>query len=57
VAEKGLEGLVAKRLSGPYRPGERDWTKVKNRGYWHYPPLEREAEMRAGDRTAPSWRW
>jgi bifunctional non-homologous end joining protein LigD len=28
----GLEGLVCKRLSSPYRPGRRssDWTKIKN---------------------------
>lgn len=28
----GLEGVVAKRLGSPYRPGQRsaDWTKVKN---------------------------
>jgi ATP-dependent DNA ligase len=46
VSEKGLEGLVAKRLSGRYRPGERDWTKVKNRAYWRY-EMEREAAIRA----------
>ena len=30
--ENGLEGVVAKRLAGPYRPGVRspDWRKVKN---------------------------
>jgi bifunctional non-homologous end joining protein LigD len=30
--ENGLEGVVAKRLTGPYRPGLRspDWRKVKN---------------------------
>jgi bifunctional non-homologous end joining protein LigD len=29
----GLEGVVAKRLASPYRPGERsrDWLKIKNR--------------------------
>jgi bifunctional non-homologous end joining protein LigD len=36
VVERGLEGLVAKRLPAPYRPGERDWIKVKNRDYWRY---------------------
>jgi bifunctional non-homologous end joining protein LigD len=32
TAEHGLEGVVAKRLDSPYRPGERtaDWVKVKN---------------------------
>ena len=31
TAENGLEGVVAKRRSSPYRPGRRspDWTKVK----------------------------
>jgi len=30
--QMGLEGVVAKRLNSPYRPGKRsaDWTKVKN---------------------------
>jgi bifunctional non-homologous end joining protein LigD len=32
TAERGLEGLLAKRLDAPYRPGERSrqWLKVKN---------------------------
>jgi bifunctional non-homologous end joining protein LigD len=32
AAEHGLEGIVAKRLDSPYRPGERgaEWLKVKN---------------------------
>ena len=25
----GLEGLVAKKLADPYRPGQRDWLKIK----------------------------
>jgi bifunctional non-homologous end joining protein LigD len=31
-SEQGLEGIVAKRLASPYRPGKRsrDWLKVKN---------------------------
>ncbi len=31
-AEQGLEGIVAKRLDSPYRPGKRgrEWLKVKN---------------------------
>jgi bifunctional non-homologous end joining protein LigD len=30
--EQGLEGIVAKRLDSPYRPGKRgrDWLKIKN---------------------------
>jgi bifunctional non-homologous end joining protein LigD len=34
VHQLGLEGLVAKRLGSPYRPGERspDWIKVKRPG-------------------------
>jgi bifunctional non-homologous end joining protein LigD len=33
VRERGLEGIVAKRLVSPYRPGRRssDWVKVQNR--------------------------
>ncbi|QBI18344.1 hypothetical protein ER308_01320 [Egibacter rhizosphaerae] len=33
VAERGLEGLIAKRLASPYRPGRRshDWLKLKVR--------------------------
>jgi bifunctional non-homologous end joining protein LigD len=32
TAKNGLEGIVAKRLDGPYEPGRRsgDWVKVKN---------------------------
>jgi ATP-dependent DNA ligase len=29
-----LEGVVAKRRSGRYLPGERAWIKTKNRDYW-----------------------
>jgi bifunctional non-homologous end joining protein LigD len=36
VVEQGLEGIVAKPLAGAYRPGERDWLKVKNRRYWRF---------------------
>jgi bifunctional non-homologous end joining protein LigD len=33
VRERGLEGVVGKRLGSPYRPGRRsgDWVKVQNR--------------------------
>jgi ATP-dependent DNA ligase len=31
VCRKGLEGVVAKRLDGRYRPGRRAWIKVKPR--------------------------
>jgi bifunctional non-homologous end joining protein LigD len=30
VCELGLEGVVAKKHSGRYRPGERGWVKTKN---------------------------
>jgi bifunctional non-homologous end joining protein LigD len=46
VCERGLEGVVAKRLADRYRPGERRWPKIKNRAYWRY-PLEVEAISRA----------
>jgi bifunctional non-homologous end joining protein LigD len=31
VCAEGLEGVVAKRLDGRYRPGRRAWTKIKPR--------------------------
>jgi len=34
VCEHGLEGVVAKRRVGVYRPGYRGWTKVKNPTDW-----------------------
>lgn len=46
VCEHGLEGVVAKKLSEPYRPGERSWVKRKNREYWRH-PLEWEAAIRS----------
>ena len=50
VCRQGVEGVVGKRLDEPYRPGERGWLKVKNRGYWRY---EYGVVTRAG---APSQR-
>ena len=52
VQEIGLEGVVAKKLSRRYRPGERLWVKVENRDYRRY-PLELEAARMVGDRTKP----
>jgi hypothetical protein len=46
VCDHELEGVVAKRRSGRYLPGERGWIKTKNRGYWRY---EMEREGRNGD--------
>jgi bifunctional non-homologous end joining protein LigD len=41
VCDHGLEGVVAKRRRGIYRPGRRgSWVKVKNPGYWR-----RESEV------------
>jgi ATP dependent DNA ligase domain len=37
VWRNGLEGVVAKRLTQPYKPDERGWVKIKNRHYWRYP--------------------
>ena len=42
VCTRGLEGVVAKRLRDPYRPGERLWVKTKNR------TTRRFAEERVG---------
>ena len=36
VCEQGLEGIVGKRRSQPYRPGDRAWIKTKNKAYWRY---------------------
>lgn len=46
VCELGLEGVVAKKRSGDYLPGRRNWIKTKNRDYWRY-PLELEAARSA----------
>jgi bifunctional non-homologous end joining protein LigD len=42
VCERELEGIVAKRIDGRYRPGYRGWLKIKNREYWRY-ELEHES--------------
>jgi ATP-dependent DNA ligase len=31
VCERGMDGVVAKRLRAQYRPGERGWIKTKNK--------------------------
>jgi ATP dependent DNA ligase domain len=41
LCEHELEGLVTKRQSSRYIPGERGWMETKNRAYWRY-ELERE---------------
>jgi bifunctional non-homologous end joining protein LigD len=48
VCERGLEGLVAKRLTSRYRPAQRGWVKVKNPAYWR-----RGAEMEAPGKAPP----
>ena len=40
VCDRGLEGIVAKRLGSTYRPGKRTWIKIKNPAYWR-----RESEI------------
>jgi len=45
VSQLGLEGVVAKKRGGHYRPGRRDWVKVKNQEYWRY-QLEVEGALR-----------
>jgi bifunctional non-homologous end joining protein LigD len=47
VCERGLEGVVAKRLRDPYRPGERQWVKSKNRATARFAE-EREGVGRRG---------
>jgi ATP-dependent DNA ligase len=44
VCERELDGILAKRLDDRHRPGERGWTKIKNRDYWRY-------ELEAGRRV------
>jgi hypothetical protein len=44
--EHELEGVVAKRRTGRYVPGERGWVKTKNRDYWRY-EMEREGAFKA----------
>ena len=51
VVDQGLEGIVCKRKSQPYRPGERGWIKVKNRDYWRY-PQELESFRRSLERRS-----
>ena len=46
VCEHGLEGIVAKRRNGLYRPAHRGWVKVKNPHYWR-----RESELAAVTRS------
>jgi bifunctional non-homologous end joining protein LigD len=43
----GLEGVVAKKRSDRYRPGERLWIKTKHRHYWRFgQELERAQRSR-----------
>ena len=49
VCGLGLEGVVAKRLSSRYRPGQRGWIKTKNPNYWRR-DSEREAMQRSRER-------
>jgi bifunctional non-homologous end joining protein LigD len=46
VCEYELEGVVAKRRSSRYVPGERGWIKTKNRAYWRY-EMEREGAFQS----------
>jgi bifunctional non-homologous end joining protein LigD len=50
VCERGLEGVVAKRLGEQYRPGERTWIKRKN-SRWARCQAEREAVIRSRFRS------
>jgi ATP-dependent DNA ligase len=45
IRQHQLEGVVAKRLDEPYRPGERTWIKKKNPAWPRY-EAEREAVIR-----------
>ena len=50
VCEQGMEGVVSKRVSSRYLPGQRRWLKTKNRDYWRY-PLEVGAARRFAKST------
>jgi bifunctional non-homologous end joining protein LigD len=56
VCEQGMEGVVAKRRSQSYRPGDRAWIKTKNKAYWRYgeelESLRRSLERRASRRKS-----
>ena len=56
VVSQGLEGVVAKRLNEPYRPGERGWVKQKNPAYWRLDQKERSGGQRATEPIPPSRR-
>ena len=47
TSAQGLEGIVAKRVDGRYRPGERGWVKVKDRAYWRFGEEREFARRRA----------
>ena len=47
VCDRGLEGVVAKRLCDTYRPGERAWVTTKNRATARFA----EERARAGHRA------
>ena len=51
VSAMGLEGVVAKKRSSRYRPGDRGWIKVKNPSYWRR-GSEREAMQRSAERRS-----
>ena len=48
VYERGLEGVVAKRLSSLYRPGQRQWIKAKNPSYWRLEEERQSWDTRVG---------
>jgi bifunctional non-homologous end joining protein LigD len=56
VCRLGLEGVVAKTLSGRYIPNERGWIKQKNPSYWRR-DADREAMVGSRERArARVWR-
>jgi len=49
VCARGLEGIVAKRLRDPYKPGDRLWVKTKNRATARF--AEERSRATAGARS------
>jgi bifunctional non-homologous end joining protein LigD len=55
TSRHGLEGIVAKKRSEPYRPGERGWIKVKHRHYWRFGQELQRGHSAAAARTRRSF--
>ena len=61
VVQHGLEGILAGRRNGIFRPGYRGWTKIKNPSYWRRESeiahAQRIGEARARGRVPDGRKW